>query len=155
MEEERIVKLLEAHGMSFDREFHVAFNRLADREQAFAKIDFVVHWNGVDYLAEVDESQHSERRLVCEVTRMVDVMKALSPAKPFTWIRYNPNCFRVNKVVQKVSRAVREAHLIDVIKTHKYTGPKIQYLYYDKDMCDEPASITKNEEFDQLRYMLG
>jgi len=155
LQEERIEKLLLQHGIPFDREVYITFRTLDDNEQTCAKIDFIVTWDGIEFLLEIDENQHSDREIVCEVTRMIDVMRVRGEGR-YIWLRFNPNCFRVNKVVQKVSRSKREAHLIDVIKNWVWDGQtKIKYMYYDQDTWDEPAKITKTEWFDQIRYLLA
>ena len=155
VEEERIENLLILHGIEFRREVHISFCNVDGKQQAFARIDFIVTMNGIDFLLEIDEGQHRDRQIVCEVTRMIDVMRVRGEDK-YIWLRFNPNCFRINNVVQKVSRSKREAHLIDVIKNWVWDGTtKIKYMYYDQDATNEPAKITKSEWFDQIRYLLA
>merc|ERR1712023_614603 len=75
VEEERIEKLLVHHDTKFQREVRISFSGVDGKCQTCAKIDFIVTLNGIDFLLEIDEHQHSDREVVCEVTRMIDVMR--------------------------------------------------------------------------------
>lgn len=140
-EEERIAKVLERAGIDFKREHHVSFGCT---QETFARIDFIILVNGKVIALEVDEYQHNGYGVACEVSRMVKLLEAWlleGNTLPVRFIRYNPHAFQIDGKEQKVTRAVREARLLEVIQEAAGAdgdGMQVRYMYYD-EVSGQPA----------------
>ena len=90
-------------------------------------------------MLEVDEDQHKHKGYSCDLARMAKVHETLTLAGsdiPIFWLRYNPNAFRVDGVLQKVKKVDRERWLIDFLnKLDLRDSPPmtICYKYYDEE----------------------
>lgn len=133
-EEERVAKLLERAGIDFKREHHVSFGCTL---RTFARVDFIIVLNGKVIALEVDEYQHEGYGVACDVARMVKLYEAWlldGNTLPVRFIRYNPHAFRVDGKEQKITKAVREARLLDAIQVaanDNRDGMQVHYMYYD------------------------
>ena len=132
--EERVAQALDVAGLIYKREHHVSFSCWGD---SFARTDFLLDRRGGILLTEVDEGQHGWNGLLCEVARMTKMHTAFAlegNTLPIGIIRFNPDAFRVDGQLCRVSTIDRLAKLVDVVRQWKF-GPEgslqIQYMYYD------------------------
>lgn len=135
-EEAAVAKVLQQAGIEFKREHSVLFSCINDADNRYARIDFVVIHNGVVWFIEIDEDQHAYYSVSCELARMAKVFEALQMEQnnlPVVFVRFNPNAFRVDDLLQRVSKQTRYAKLIEEINstTSKDLPPfSIIYMYY-------------------------
>ena len=135
-EEAAVEKVLQEAGIEFKREHSVLFSCINDADNRYARIDFVVVQNGVVLFIEIDEVQHSYYSVSCEIARMAKVFEALQMEQnslPVVFIRFNPNAYRVDDMLQRVSKQSRYAKLIEEINaiTAEHLPPfSIIYMYY-------------------------
>ena len=112
------------------------------RQGKFAEIDFVIERpDGVIVLLEVDEHQHRDYGILCETSRMMNVLSSAATSRFPTdsvllWVRYNPDRFHVNGVnaTKCTQSTIRHPKLIDVVLNHQPpTGAMVHivYLYYN------------------------
>lgn len=95
--------------------------------------DIVFEFDGHAIIIEVDENQHA--RYIgrnCEYERMEALFRTFR--KQLLFIRYNPDTFRVNHVVQRVEKKARQQKLLDTLKKYLFGFPfdfGSVYLFYD------------------------
>jgi len=137
--EEHIHKLLVKHGIDFKREHYINF-KCADDKTTYCRVDFVILRNGHLIFLEIDEDQHKTSDPSCDVSRMTKIYESLAiggNTLPITFIRFNPDVYRICDDRQKMPNKKRDAKLIEIINdpTHViYTNTKpmaIHYMYYD------------------------
>ena len=84
---------------------------------------------------EVDEHQHNGYPISCDVSRMAKIIESLAidgNKVPIRFIRYNPHCFSINKIKQKINQTQRHEKLIQTIRTVEFNVPfSVMYLFYD------------------------
>ena len=147
-QEERVAKLLSANGIDFKREHHVSFSCNKD---TFARVDFVLVRNAKLIILEIDEHQHQEYSVCCDVARVCKIYEALlldGNSLPVYVIRYNPHDFRINGQTAFVGVKEREKKLINTllsVDSMVWSGMRCQYLYYD--VQDEELVISRDEAF--------
>ena len=142
------------------REKRVDFRRVSNSMACkWANIDFVVGVNGGQVFLEIDEHQHKAYDISCETRRMTTVHESimLDPSNPLVqmplvFIRYNPDTFRVNGCLQKLTKAEREQTLMDYIcgmmldETH--AGQlQVKYMFYDTSSNMTKPLICSDEQF--------
>ena len=94
--------------------------------------DLPSHFVGV----EIDEHQHSLRGYVpkCELVRMGRLAAALN--KPTTFLRFNPDAFKICDQTERVPKAVREALLLSALQEALGRAPTgfltITYICYSQ-----------------------
>ena len=133
--------------MRHDCEVNINLSCVTDRHH-FARVDAFVPRESHECIIEIDEDQHKTRMLSCENRRMNDATGAIrcrGNERPILWIRYNPDAFRIDRVLQKLPRKDRLSILIHVILSHVPTSHmEILYLFYDTDaegtplICNDP-----------------
>ena len=65
---------------------------------------------------------------------------------PITFIRYNPHCFSINKIKQKINQTQRHEKLIQTIRTVEFNVPfSVMYLFYD--MINDKPCIFDDYEY--------
>jgi hypothetical protein len=103
--------------------------------------DFVIYLPDRIVIIEVDEDQHKNYPCECEQIRMINISNGFG-GMPVFWIRYNPDNFKTNCKVIKISQVQKQRHLLDWLKvsfqrqvTHL---AEIVYLFYDG--CQEKSS---------------
>lgn len=156
--EERVAKALKAAGIAFKRE-HVIDFRCVDTRETFARVDFVIHHRGHVVLLEVDERQHDDRPVACEVARMAKAVESLAlggNTLPLVIIRYNPHGFKVDGRRAHVKMYEREAELVKLISgadSPVYTGRPlaVAYMYYDRSAAGRPVVIDHDEYDARMR----
>lgn len=96
--------------------------------------DIVYQFNGHVIVIEVDENQHA--RYIgrnCEYERMEALFRTFQ--RQLLFIRYNPDTFRVNHVVQRVEKKARQQKLLETLKKYLFGFPFDfggVYLFYDE-----------------------
>lgn len=157
-EEQRIARLLDANNIPYKREERVNFSCF-DSGKRYACIDFTIFTKSHLTLLEVDENQHKfgEYTVACDMKRMSHIITALRCQSefenvPIVFIRYNPNTYRVNEIIKKKSKKVREKELLEFINTYiPSQDTDINYMFYDcqefKDGSVTPKVLT-NQNYD-------
>ena len=158
-QEYRIAKLLESNNILFKANHKIDFKcgmLKDDVNLSCCYIDFVIEiyneyekLTGIIFL-EVDEHQHEQYGVACEVRRMVDVYQSLvteGNTLPITFIRYNPDEFKVHDKKIKITKANKEKSLLKTINDNKFEKPfSTIYMYYDT--IDEQPFIFSDPEYD-------
>jgi len=99
--------------------------------------DIVADCLSFQLVIEVDEHQHICPKYggqLCEIKRMYDIMASIG--LPCVWIRYNPDKYSRDGVVQKTCEKTRRKALTKLIHTYlskslESVDPKVYYMYYD------------------------
>lgn len=163
-EEQRIARLLDANNIPYKREERVNFSCF-DSGKRYACIDFTIFTKSHLTLLEVDENQHKfgEYTVACDMKRMSHIITALRCQSefenvPIVFIRYNPNTYRVNEIIKKKSKKVREKELLEFINTYiPSQDTDINYMFYDcqefKDGSVTPKVLT-NQNYDDIMINL-
>jgi hypothetical protein len=122
--------------------------------------DFVYHCGNHIVIVEVDEDQHKsysncgstrEEKLAGENRRMFEIFQIFQ-GLPVVFIRYNPDGFRVNQKIMKVSDRIRHRILVQWIKKclrEFQPGLLVKYLYYD-DFSETDIGLIQIQEKDVL-----
>lgn len=137
--EEWTKRFLVSRGYAFDRELHVSYKACGE-DDTWARLDFVLYKEDHVVILSVDELQHADREVLCEVARMSKVVcsiRASGDARRIVWIRFNPDTVRLDG--EKVRRPMkdRETVLANTIRASDtlFEGTDqeiaIVYLYYD------------------------
>jgi hypothetical protein len=156
--EQVIADLLTKNKINFKREYIVDYKN-CDLGSNNSRIDFLIDLNGKLIFLEVDEDQHKSYNIKCEVSRMLKILESLTIGGNtinITFIRYNPDSYKVNDKIEKVLKKERENDLINILKDDNhliYTINKslaIYYMYYDKkDINDKYPLITYDIDYDE------
>ena len=83
------------NNIHFKREHHISYSCEEDIENSYARAGTNGTF-GVIFL-EIDEKQHEDRMLSCEVSRMAKILEILTlqgNTLPIRFIRYNPHSFK-------------------------------------------------------------
>ncbi len=97
--------------------------------------DFVIDTLTFKIIVEVDENQHSSYSTECEEIRMKDIFQSFGGTHVL-FIRYNPDEFKINGILQNVGSKQRKSVLLNLINYYMkqfglpYPICKI-YLFYD------------------------
>jgi hypothetical protein len=105
----------------------------------WARLDFVLYKKDHLIILSVDEFQHYDREVVCEVARMSKVVCSVRQAgdtRPILWLRFNPDYFSVDGQRVRTPLAQREVVLFDCITRSAALlegrgEVAVYYLYYD------------------------
>ena len=147
-EEEKVYKQLltvkDDTFLTIDREVHTSFSCItAGTGKKFARLDFVIELPTHRVVLEVDERQHKDTsyNVLCDVSRMLDVMSMMCMRndRKTRWIRFNPNAFEKDRVVQRVSPGRRYEALLQTIQRSPSMNNDMElvYMYYDVDKNDD------------------
>jgi len=96
--EEWVVKFCQLHGYSYDREVHITYRRCGE-EDTWARLDFVLYKKYHVVILSVDEFQHCDREVLCEVARMSKVICSVRQAgddRGVLWLRFNPDSVQLD-----------------------------------------------------------
>ena len=131
-----VVAQLLSHGLSVQHDCEVLINLSCVTDlHRFVRLDAFVPRESHECIVEIDEDQHKTRMLSCENRRMNDATGAIRSQgneRPIVWVRYNPDAFRINGVLQKLPRKERIAILVNVIRSYVPSSDmEILYLFYD------------------------
>ena len=148
-DEMKVVRAFEEAGLDFKREHQVSFQCLG---RTFARMDFTVQDNGCVVFIETDEFQHDSYGVSCDVTRMADIVAALTldgNTLPVAFVRYNPHAFTLDGVRKKVPTTTRLNRLIATVRSLVARGPElppfsVTYMFYDVESppISGPANAT-------------
>jgi len=138
-EEYKIEKLLLDNNIHFKREHYVSYSCDNDIDNSSSRIDFVIEHtdcNGTFGIIclEVDENQHEDRMLSCEVSRMskiVEILTIQGNTLPIRFIRYNPHAFKQDNKTHRTTQNQRHDILLNTIYTITFTSQlSVKYLFY-------------------------
>jgi len=105
--------------------------------------------NGRILFVECDEHQHEHYGALCEVARMFRILEALrfeGCTMPVHFIRFNPDAFRVDGVLQRFPLRDRYVYLQQYIETLDSSQDfAIHYLFYDHQ--DGELSLFQDPDF--------
>ena len=146
----------------YRREVQINFDCDQETTKSYARIDFVVTLtNGRVVFLEVDEFQHKRWSIHEETVRMECVYESVmkkTGAKQVWFVRFNPDPYRYNNVLQVADADRREAALIrymcrcggrDAQETHLL----IDFAFYDKNDVDDTRPLICSDD-DYPRHML-
>lgn len=112
---------------------YTIYDSIIDSYCGLERPDFVFDCNDHFIVLEVDENQHSDRNPECEKIRMINISQALGMKTSF--IRYNPDSYKLNKKIIEPSNNLRHDKLrqiIDYLSNKKDLGfLTVTYLFYD------------------------
>lgn len=137
----------------FDREHCISF-RCVKANETWCYVDFIIIINGLIVLLENDETQHDTYAVSCESSRAVRIHETLAlegNTLPILFIRFNPDAYRVDGKLKKISRIDRYAKLMQVIKEYSDQIEKaplhVVYMYYDVKGTNGKLCIADDSEF--------
>ena len=144
--EENIASIFMSMHIAFTREFVIKANTFEGRKSA--RIDFYIqtHWGFV--LFEVDEMQHSSRRVLHEMQRMEalrDYHLQRYPHLRVHIVRYNSHPWKQNGEVKKPTNEEREAKIQECLEYVPEEPFEISYVFY-RTHCGRLA-ISDHPEF--------
>ena len=135
--EEWMVKFLKDNNYAFDRELTIDYRNCKEID-TWARLDFVLYKENHIIICSVDEFQHHDYEIECDVSRMSKVVCAIRCAgdtRPILWIRFNPDYFTVNGKKMKITEEQRKEILLHCLKNSSKMLQKkevaIYYLFYD------------------------
>lgn len=160
-QENRVDNLLKGWGYSADPEVTINASRnncVQNTTNTFYRLDFTIA-NCVKaiLILEVDEDQHNQYSVSCELSRMSDVRASLITAGyelPIFWIRYNPNGkYKIGSDEIKMLRPQRELAL--KAKLEELCFPdfapesevNIHYMFYDLKSKERGPKIMSDGDF--------
>jgi Holliday junction resolvase len=120
-------------------------NPLADPSQCGKyRPDFIYEWDEGVLIFEFDEEMHKDRIKRCELVRQAEVSLGFG-GKPITWVRFNPDAFKVADVTLRTTKKKRETILLETLKKHIDNADydcfiQIVYICYDKPERIEGSS---------------
>ncbi len=141
--------------MHFKREMHVDFKCVGDIDGKFARVDFMLTTASGHLVAlEVDEGQHrfGYGSIGCDMKRMTKIYESMviEGHTQLTFLRYNPDAYKVAGQLQKIRKTAREewllAHLMSLPPSSD--GLCVDYAYYDSPS----ASAVRPSICDDLEY---
>jgi len=147
-QENMVSNLLKKNNIDFKREHTINFDCFyKDSKKKFARIDFVIQKKSGIIFLEVDENQHSYGyEPSCDMKRMSHVISALSlegNTLPITFVRFNPNHFKINGKATKLKQTDKRERLLKWIQDYSPdTNKPLQIVYMFYDTID-----TNNELF--------
>jgi len=168
-QEERLKEVLIKDGLEFDfnsRKYicddtgRTASVANPDKDgKVFNCPDFDIYsFPGRRVIVSCDEHQHNRKGYTwkCEVARQFKIIHSTTVAsvhvpnnydiRPITWIRFNPNAFKVNGVTKRIRARDRYAMLLKEI----YTAPEgFVYMFYDTE--DGKIKHPRNYFLEELR----
>ena len=140
--EEWIFKLFQDHNIAFEREVTISYRSCGETD-TWARLDFVVYRPHEVVIVSVDEFQHYDYDIVCEVARMSKVVTAIRAAgdeRSIVWLRFNPDYFHVDGVKHSICIQERGLRLVQTINQSRPLVPhtvSVTYLYYDSTTCED------------------
>ena len=143
--EEWMVSFLKTNNYLFDRELTIDYRNCKEVD-TWARLDFVIYKENHIIILSVDEFQHQDYEIECDVARMSKVVCAIQCSgdlRPILWLRFNPDYFSVNGKKMKVTEEERKSVLKNCLDTSDELidcrNVAIYYLFYDtieeEDSC--------------------
>ena len=101
------------------------------------RMDFLYEWPRGILILEFDEFQHKHEDPRCELVRMYKMAHGYG-GRPVSFIRYNPDAFKIKGQTQRTTKATREAALLELLQAGLYYEDfdnfiTIHYICYDND----------------------
>jgi hypothetical protein len=119
------------------------------------RVDFMYECKTHNIGIEADEKQHKYNCELGEFNRMKNIFFALGQDAPLIFIRYNPDNFRVNGVLQKIPQSKKEDELIRWVKHYMENIPEhicsVLYLFYD-EYSQENVKIFSFDPYDTRTF---
>ena len=137
--EEAIASIFVSMHIAFTREFVVKANTFAGRKSA--RIDFYIQMRWGFVLFEVDEMQHSSRRVLHEMQRMEalrDYHLQRYPHLRVHIVRYNSHPWKQNGEVKKPTNEERTANIQECLEYVPEEPFEISYVVY-RTQCGRMA----------------
>jgi hypothetical protein len=135
--EEAVARVLKAANIEFKREHHIDMSCVSNDENKFVRIDFLIIKQGNLIILEVDENCHRDYPISCDSLRPFKIAESLAlggNTLPIGMIRLNPDAYKIDGKLKRVSKKDRYAKLIETIKNWKQDRPlAVHYMYYDVD----------------------
>lgn len=107
---------------------------------------------------EVDENQHEDYGIDCEVKRMSDVYSSLmleGNNLPVVFIRYNPHAYKINGKTERTIKSERHKKLIESINyASMLTNNAIIYLFYNLDENNKPCILSDPLYDDSIKSLV-
>jgi hypothetical protein len=162
----RIKKQEEKIGNLLREEIYLPFiyrDEVVDKDCSKKKPDFVYHCGTHIVIIEVDENQHKsykctiygdnkEGRMKGERIRMFDISQSFD-GLPVVFLRYNPDNYRVNGILEKYPDSKRHILLIKwvnkCLRDRDFIGYNVKYLFYD-DFKESDGNFLKITESDVI-----
>ena len=161
----RVKKDEEFIGNLLQAEIDIPFayrDQVVDKACSNKRPDFVYHCGSHVVAVEVDEDQHKSYRCTAygdtlegkrkgENIRMFEISQSFD-GLPVTWIRYNPDGFKVKGKVAKYTNKKRHELLIRWVRKcirESIDGVRVKYLFYD-DFSESDANFVFLTEKDVL-----
>ena len=141
-EEVKVQKLLSTNDINHTREHTITYGCVNDINNTNSRVDFVIEHTDINdkfglIFLEVDEHQHNGYPISCDVSRMAKIIESLmidGNIVPIRFLRYNPHCYSINNIKQKINQVQRHDKLIECIKTVEFnTSFSVMYLFYDME----------------------
>jgi hypothetical protein len=133
-------------------------DQVVDKACSNKRPDFVYHCGDHIVIVEVDEDQHKSYRCTAygdsiegktkgENIRMFEISQSFD-CIPVTWIRYNPDNFRVQGKMAKYTIKRRQELLIKLVRKcirEKSEGVRVKYLFYNNFSESDDSFVTLTE----------
>jgi len=147
-----------SHTMTFDREVQVMYNCI-DASKKFSKLDLIGILHTHPHIAwafELDESQHKDYEISCELARMLDTSVSIQMTQPdvkhIVWCRINPDGFKIDDKTYRICKKDRYKNVCDFVTRYNPKNPiEVAYFYYDmntNDNGDLQPCIWQDKEYD-------
>jgi hypothetical protein len=158
--EEWMVKFLTRNKIAFDRELVIDYRKCGEQD-TWARLDFVLYKEDHIIILSVDEFQHIDYEVVCDVARMSKVVcsiRCTGDMRPIIWLRFNPDYFSVNGEKIKIKVEDREEVLLNCIDNSvdmlvDGKDVMVYYLFYDlveQINGNRVAEVTLDPDYDEL-----
>ena len=151
--------LFTANSIVYDREVHITYQGCGEND-TWARLDFVIYKEDHIVIVSIDEFQHRDYEVECDVARMSKVVVSIRAAgdmRRILWLRFNPDTFEVHGVRTRVPPTVRGRVLVDSIRrSAELLGGRdlaVVYMYYDCTLTqqgDSVAEITHHPSYSPL-----
>jgi hypothetical protein len=137
--EEWFVRFCLKHELGYDREVHISYRHCGEND-TWARLDFVFGISlDLVVIASIDEFQHVDYDVACEVSRMSKVVcsiRASGDTRRIVWLRVNPDYFSVDGEKTRVSLAQREEVLLRCLRSPEAMigsneSVAVWYMWYD------------------------
>ena len=143
-------------GIVFEREVTVQF--CGEANKTLARVDFVIYREWGSVLLEVDEHQHSHYAVTCEAARMLDIFgqqMRQGRAGKFHFIRFNPDKYEENGVVQQTLLRDRLALMLQTVEQEPQLQYSVTYLFYTRTDSPLPDTCLDREYPASLRAIVN
>jgi hypothetical protein len=118
-----------------------------------AYIDGLSIDNGIIFCHENDEHQHKAEEISCETRRMIDIKNVFLQEgndMPLVFIRFNPDGYRKNKILQNKTKEERLKRYIEIynqIKADKENLKPVNIFYLFYDVKNDKLEILDDPEY--------